>query len=472
MSIASTLNKEGVPPFDNPNPPKRDGESKRSEPKPWNIYYVGLILRSRAVLGAFQPGHTINGRKGVDEGAPIPDYFPAIIDEATYYRVQTIVSGRNRHKDRGRPGKNIINVFRGLLFDARTGASMQLVYFPRPTVEDPKRILFKLVPSKAHSESSSIKGGFRYDRLESAFLEFCAHELRPEDFLANPEGPSELVELTGRLLQIESKIGQTQSRIIKEEGDINAYLDIVARLQSEKTAVEARLQQVQARQFNSDVETLGGLKSYAELLKQPPKDQELREKIRVHVRQLVRDIWLLVDDVDGYRTARVQITFHSGLTRSFRTEYAMGHRKAKPTGNILYLADLVSGKIPPTDDLRNFRTTGAGGDLGGADEIVYLPGGLRAGDCVHLQSGEAVISPAAKQRPSSEDLGTATIQAGEEDPEEVDYPDFNQASRYSGRAPGISQVMFHNRSCYSTSLMVFYYLATRRAVDGTVSATL
>ena len=91
------LNDEGIPTL-------RKG-------KAWSIQTIRRIIDSRTVLGEFQPREgTATGRDAV--GAPIPDYYPAIIDVATFAKVQLITAGRNRQ--RGGGTAPMTNAFRGL----------------------------------------------------------------------------------------------------------------------------------------------------------------------------------------------------------------------------------------------------------------------------------------------------------------------------------------------------------------------
>lgn len=71
--IARTLNKEGVPAWG-----RGDG---------WHASYVQKILRSRATVGELQPHRKANGKR-IAEGEPLPNYYPAVIDESLFSRAQ------------------------------------------------------------------------------------------------------------------------------------------------------------------------------------------------------------------------------------------------------------------------------------------------------------------------------------------------------------------------------------------------
>jgi hypothetical protein len=95
-------------------------------------FYVSSILSSRSVIGEYTP-HTkkiINGtRKRLPDGAPVENYYPAVIPLALWQRVQearrafaqakfgeSFNAGKDLHSDK--------NLFKRLLFDANNDAPM------------------------------------------------------------------------------------------------------------------------------------------------------------------------------------------------------------------------------------------------------------------------------------------------------------------------------------------------------------
>ena len=100
VSIAATLNAKGVPPL-----------SARATG--WHHSYVGRILANPAVIGQ---GTIDHGSTTVD------DYFPAIVDRATYYRAQKIRT--EKALPSGRHGPSFPNLFRGLAKCGTCGATM------------------------------------------------------------------------------------------------------------------------------------------------------------------------------------------------------------------------------------------------------------------------------------------------------------------------------------------------------------
>lgn len=78
----------------------------------WCRSTVHYLLKNRELLGEFQP-HIKKDRKRVPIGDLIPGYYPAIIDEKTFDRVQRILKKR---RVQAGPQKNKgMNIFSGLL---------------------------------------------------------------------------------------------------------------------------------------------------------------------------------------------------------------------------------------------------------------------------------------------------------------------------------------------------------------------
>lgn len=111
-AIANGLNTQRVPTF---------GRAEY-----WHPTYILKILRNPAVIGTLTP-HTLeyeDGRKVRVAQDPVPDYFPAAIDEDTWQRAQALLAAGT--PTRGRPGK-VRNILAGLARCPRCGSTMTRV---------------------------------------------------------------------------------------------------------------------------------------------------------------------------------------------------------------------------------------------------------------------------------------------------------------------------------------------------------
>jgi DNA-binding CsgD family transcriptional regulator len=108
-TIAKLLNSRGIPAF---------GTSKR-----WDQSTIHNMLSSRATIGEYQRKQTTNGKE-VPVGDPIPDYYPAVIDERLFRAAQD-ARRENLSSGRGRKGRLITNVFAGLCVCSYCGSPIK-----------------------------------------------------------------------------------------------------------------------------------------------------------------------------------------------------------------------------------------------------------------------------------------------------------------------------------------------------------
>lgn len=113
-AIAKALNCEGVPTWG----------VGRKRGALWHDSYVQKILRNPAVYGAFEP---LSKRAGGDGSGNVrlDGYFPAAIDEATFYRAQ--VAAGARREGEGRPSIGHRNLLRGLARCGSCGSNLIII---------------------------------------------------------------------------------------------------------------------------------------------------------------------------------------------------------------------------------------------------------------------------------------------------------------------------------------------------------
>jgi hypothetical protein len=150
-SITQRLNKQGVPHF---------GKSNG-----WHPSYVSKILKSRAVIGEFQPHRLVDGKRQPG-GDPIQNYFPAIVDEPTFYRAQHGLAQR-LNRGAGRKGAFVSNLFSGATVCAYCRSPMKFENKGPP----PKGANFLVCDGARRGLDCKI-ARWRYDHFEASFLAF------------------------------------------------------------------------------------------------------------------------------------------------------------------------------------------------------------------------------------------------------------------------------------------------------------
>ena len=114
-TILKALNSDGVPTFMSSEKKKNNG---------WQTSSLRRLLTSRTVLGEYQP-HVGRHWARKPEGDPVKDYYPAVIDEATYWRAQSAMESRRGRG--GRKGEGVAHLLQGLAKCGDCGSAMHII---------------------------------------------------------------------------------------------------------------------------------------------------------------------------------------------------------------------------------------------------------------------------------------------------------------------------------------------------------
>lgn len=307
--IARQLNKEGKTTFDRGNK--------------WYSGYVHILLKDRRVLGDIET-HVVQDDARVPIGT-IKGFYPPIIDEETYSKVQ--LGMRQRSVTRGRAEKNRVNLFRGLLWDAVTGDPMG--FETNNTSYKGKSIKRLRLVCRVQDGTNARKSSFQYKHFEQAFLKFVV-ELKPSDFTVKGNTlADQVVVLSGRLTLSTEKIEATKEAIkeAKDAKSIKPLLGILTDLETERDSIKAAYDEASIMAKNPVAEAVADAQSLISLLATADDADSLKLKIRSRIRQLVESVWLYVWDGDNHiRYGIAQVFFHDKLCRQFWTAYSLTPR--------------------------------------------------------------------------------------------------------------------------------------------------
>lgn len=306
--ITQTLNKEGIPNI--------------GRTVAWKHSYIHQILTNRTVLGEYQPKVRNHGgqKQRTPIGDAIPDYYPRVISDADFYAVQKGL--QTRRKQRGPKGKNVANLFTGLLRCARTGSTMVLINKGRGS---------QLVSSDALRGLNNAKYITTHYRVwEYAFLayasELSVRDIRPSSKIVD-DRESELERAQGQLDAITDRIGKisakVKSGVMSESG-----LEILVDLDTEKKALSARVEQLAAEVHTSDDETLGETQSIIQALKEAEGEElaELRSTLRARIAALVDSVWVYISANGHKRLMIAQVMYKSGARKNLYIYWNPKHR--------------------------------------------------------------------------------------------------------------------------------------------------
>ena len=282
----------------------------------WSRSYVNKILASRATVGEYQPykGHVGPNRK--PDGKPIAGYFPAVVTEDVWHAAQGAIASR-RMKG-GRPGANV-NLFSGLLTDARDGGSLHSVN------KGKKNSGPSLVSYKA---AQGVKGAkyvsFPRETFEAAVLSQL-REINPADVM--PEGSAatdRVSSLRGRELELESRIERLKAALVSGD-EIAPLVDVLRTVEGERVKVVEELAVARREAASPAGAALGEFKTLADALAEAENQTEARTRLRAALRRAVESIHCLFVARDPFRLAAVQVQFAGGARRLYLIQHRRGH---------------------------------------------------------------------------------------------------------------------------------------------------
>lgn len=276
----------------------------------WNNFYVRKLLTTRAVLGEYQP-HTKHKCKNQPIGEPVEGYYPAIIDERTFQKVQLAMRGRKRTG--GRIGKHCRNLFSGLAKDARDRSNLQLFVRRNGTG--------LLVSSNArHKVGNASFNSFHYEVFERSFL-MLASGLKPTDLLparADDKASTQLQDVENELAKVQRRVLQLKNKIVEDVELSETLFDTMKDLHAKEKALKVRVTELQADLHrDSCAATLSDTKNLIQFLNEYADDEltAIRQRLRAKLRDLLEEVIVLVIAHNRQRVAVCDCRFKNGTRK-------------------------------------------------------------------------------------------------------------------------------------------------------------
>jgi DNA invertase Pin-like site-specific DNA recombinase len=317
--IIRRLTEEKVPPFgareqyrdEHGNLRYRAPAGERFGSGKWTKAQVYRILTDRRALGEYQP----RGRGGKPDGDPIKGYFPAVVTEAEFHAAAAGASQR-----RCMPGRvgDFVNVFAGLLRDARSGEAYHML--GRSARQGGRRCLINAVAAGGRGRCYS----FPFDVFEAEVLARLA-EIDPHEILNGDAGPDETQVLAGELARVESSIALIEAEM-DEHGESQTLFKRLRTKEAERRKLQERLAAAREEAANPLSEAWGEAHSLLSALGSAPDPREARLRLRAALRRMVDGIHLLVVPRGRDRLCAVQIWF-AGAAK--HRDYLIYHRPAR-----------------------------------------------------------------------------------------------------------------------------------------------
>jgi len=303
VSIVRKLNEEEVPTL---------GIGKQKA-KMWGKSTVLKTLRNRSLIGEFQPHF---GRKSQDQsqrkpaGDVIADYFPAVISEADFYRVQNRLASKKLVGRTGNGAGSVSNLFTGLLFDARDGSTMNIV-------DKGAKSGGKQIVSSAAKNGRGSYISFNYNAFETTMLHLMKN-ISPQDIL-----PAQSTSVVEQLDCAEAELGAVENRISLiqrslEDTDIDldvTLMPVLSKLTEQKHEIESQLELIRA-ELHSSLPTAGECGELADLVQGTTGDvNQHRRHFRLALNDIVERIDVLTLKDGHWRQCFARVAFFNGRTR-------------------------------------------------------------------------------------------------------------------------------------------------------------
>jgi hypothetical protein len=260
---------------------------------------VAKVLKNRAVIGEFQPCVLLDGKgsKRIPEGEPIQGYYPAIVLEDLFYRVQHGKEQR-RKNGAGRKGVGYTNLFTGL---ARCAYCKSRIVFENKGAGAHGGTY--LVCDSAQRGRGCKAARWRYKDFEASFLAFV-QEVDLESIVNASEDAEKRKEIADELSAIRGELASKTELMEKTyallqsvtstefvAGKLDELAVQIALLNGRLAAKEAEQLQFGAR----DSRFYSGREEIKELvikLQMPASDElyKLRAQIAARLKSLVETL--------------------------------------------------------------------------------------------------------------------------------------------------------------------------------------
>lgn len=335
-AIARKLNDDGIPSWTG---------------KPWYEMYVRLILRGREVLGEFQQASIKRNGTREPDGEPVAGYYPAAVTEAEWQAAQ--LAARARDNRGGRPTKrgDYVNVFQGLLKDARTGERLHIM----------GRGASRFLMPESYKRRGSDGVSFPLAVFERGILSKLA-EIDPREILDREEGPDEVAELSAKLVRLDTQIKNLTD--LFDLDDANAIPEVAEKVKAkndERKALVEKLDRAKVIAATPLSETWGECRGLVEALDQANDPRDLRVRLRHAIARIVESITcLFVGTQNTVRAAAVRVDFKGGDShRDYLILYQRRHvssaKRERPAK--FWVRSFAEAAVKDGFDLRNRKDT-------------------------------------------------------------------------------------------------------------------
>jgi DNA invertase Pin-like site-specific DNA recombinase len=316
---------------------------QRRDSNGWNLTYLGKLLCDPAVCGIWQP----------KEGEPIKDFYPRVISDDLYNRVQALRASRKQARG---PRTEFVNLFQGMVHNARDGHPMHLQVITTKRLHYRRLLSWGCIKRLEGANSMSLS----LHHFEPAVLAFLT-EIKESDLQPASENTNEVEAKRGELATIQTRLEKLQEAL--ESGEqLETVAKAISNLEKRKKELQADIRKLQRDTAVSHSNPHHEAKL---LLQLGELDHDKRLKLRAVLVSLIESIWILPIRFGRRVAGIIQINFRNGFVKAF----VMSPHDMTPTMKQIKLdgakvAYVAVGRsvgvvnswdgVAPENDLRNY----------------------------------------------------------------------------------------------------------------------
>lgn len=276
----------------------------------WSVSMITRILSDRALVGEYRPEA---GEKREAAGEPVADYYPRLLTDEEWARLQA--ARQHRRKSYGRVSGEVRNLFTGLLRIGDTAPRLN-AYPDKPGGTSRQYI----VGYNANAELVHVP----YHAMETHILDAIA-QLRPADVLPRSKDASvlddQIAALNGRLLSIDVRLAEQAALLADPDCPISSadLAASIAKLKEQRAEAQRELEPLRWERQSPAADNLGAVQGLVGMLREAGQEgnkNDLRSRVRGALPMVVSHIQLAAQRLSNRRlVAHVMIHFRSGEPR-------------------------------------------------------------------------------------------------------------------------------------------------------------
>lgn len=278
----------------------------------FNRTFVRQIIRSRAVLGEYQPHALDENGKRKPIGDVIQQYFPAVVDEKTWLAAQAACD--NRLIERGATG-DYCNLFVGIVHHAIDDCPCHVYTYQQKRADGRKVIFRRLKSYKAICKEPDASTP-TVDLVE--FEKVVLQNLAEIDLagIVEKKPTTELASALSDLDRKKKRVDQLTAKLTDDSENLDLLIEPIKKLNAEIKELTERVRQLST---TANQESVVDRFAHLKMLRRLEQTPETRQKLREAIKRIVKQINVLPFKLGDQRKSPVgcvlEILFRADIKR-------------------------------------------------------------------------------------------------------------------------------------------------------------